>query len=342
MRKRIFIFGMAVFTFLFCLAGCGQSNEAGQEKTEITRAGAVEYDSSLITVGFIQTGKESAWRDANTADFLNTFTVEKGYNLIYIDGNSDSDRQIKAAFDLIAQEVDYIIIDPIVENGWKDVLTEASAKNIPVIVSDRQVNLNASNYACWVGSDFYQEGVNGAGWLENYLVSQDKDREKIKIVLIEGTKGATATIGRTEGIMERLEKNPNWEIVARECGNFTQGEGTNVMKKILEEGIEFDVLITENDNMMFGAMKAMDQKEIKYGRGTDIITISFDALGEALDLVQTGKLMVSVECNPLIAQLAEKAIQKLEEGKRVEKVNFVEEMVFTYENVGAYRKDRKY
>ena len=59
-------------------------------------------------------------------------------------------------------------------------------------------------------------------------------------------------------------------------------------------------------------------------------------------MVQTGKLMVSVECNPLIAQLAEKAIQKLEEGKRVEKVNFVEEMVFTYENVGAYRKDRKY
>lgn len=151
--KKFFIFGLLAAILLW---GCGYKDEAA-EKKPLVRAEAVDTGTVLITVGFIQTGKESDWRDANTNDFLQTFTREKGYNLIYIDGNSDPERQVKAAYDLIAQNVDYIIIDPIVEDGWEDVFMEAKEKGIPVIVSDRQVNVNASHYACWVGSDFYKE-----------------------------------------------------------------------------------------------------------------------------------------------------------------------------------------
>ena len=32
-------------------------------------------------MGIIQTGKESDWRDANTDDYIDTFTVEKVYNI---------------------------------------------------------------------------------------------------------------------------------------------------------------------------------------------------------------------------------------------------------------------
>ena len=66
------------------LCGCGKSQQV-EETLELTRAEAPTYSQEYITVGFIQTGKESDWRDANTNDFLNTFTKEKGYNLIYIE-----------------------------------------------------------------------------------------------------------------------------------------------------------------------------------------------------------------------------------------------------------------
>lgn len=345
-REREVRMGMRKFLWagilaVFLLSGCGSGEDEGSVKPPIIRAQTVKTESALITVGFIQTGKESDWRDANTNDFLQTFTRERGYDLIYIDGNSDPARQVKAAYDLIAQKVDYIIIDPIVEDGWEDVFLEAEKEGIPVIVSDRQVNVNASHYACWVGSDFFKEGENAIKWLETYLADRRREEEEIKIVLLEGTEGSTATIGRTEGIYKRLESHSNWKIVAQECGNFTQGEGMEVMEDILKRNIEFDVLIAENDNMMFGAMKAMDQQGVDYGR-EGVITISFDALKAALIKIVGGDLLVTVECNPLIAELSAKAIQDMEQGKRIEKVYFVEEMVFTRENTVANLLDRKY
>lgn len=342
MKKKIFtVLGM-LCGFLY-LTGCEPSQTDTQTGTLI-RSTAPTYNENYVTVGFIQTGKESDWRDANTNNYLNTFTEANGYNLIYIDGNSNSDRQIKAAYDLITQEVDYIIIDPIVETGWEDVLKLAQDKNIPVIISDRGVSADPSLYECWIGSDFKTEGINAAQWLYSYLEQHGREKENINIVILEGTEGASAAIGRTEGLLEEISKHSNWNILTSQCANFTQGEGKNVMEQILKDfsDTDIDVVISENDNMMFGAMKAMEQAGKTYGVDGDVITISFDALYEAFELMQEGDLMVSVECNPLIAGLSHQVIQDLEAGKSVAPIHYVEESVFTYENASEYISDRKY
>ncbi|MBO5302703.1 MAG: ABC transporter substrate-binding protein [Lachnospiraceae bacterium] len=333
----------SLFCGLFCVSGCGTPQTEMQTK-ELIRSAAPAYDENFVTVGFVQTGKESDWRDANTNDYLHTFTEANGYNLLYIDGNSNSDRQIKAAYDLIAQKVDYIIIDPIVEDGWEDVLKLAKAEGIPVIIADRGVSADPSLYACWIGSDFKTEGINAAKWLDSYLEQQNRGNEDIGIVILEGTEGASAAIGRTEGLMEEISAHDNWHIVTSQCANFTQGEGKNVMEQILKDyaDSDIDVVISENDNMMFGAMKAMEHAGISYGVDGDVITISFDALYEAFELMQEGKLMVSVECNPLIAGLSHQVIQDLEAGKSVAPIHYVEESVFTYENASSHISDRKY
>lgn len=340
MKNRIFVFVMLILAGL--LAGCGHKSEVVAD-TELFRAPAVDYGKEKITVGFVQTGKESDWRDANSNDFINTFTDARGYNLIYIDGNSDSDRQKKAVYDLINQGVDYIILDPIVEDGWEEPLLFAKEKGIPVIISDRAVNVDEDLYACWIGSDFQNEGEKAIEWLEEYLTANNRMDDDINIVLLEGTQGASASIGRTEGLLNGIKKHPNWRIVAQECGNFTQGEGKTVMEKILsQQTIDIDVLIAENDNMMFGAMKAMKARGIEYGTKGGVITISFDALHEAFLKMISGELHVTVECNPLIAGLSEKVIRDLEEGKEVDKLQYVEEEVFTYETAYKFVSNRKY
>lgn len=339
--KKYLAWCFTMFLAILCLAGCGKVTEETQRK-ELDRADAPIYDKKYITVGFIQTGKESDWRDANTNDYLNTFTKDKGYNLVYIDGNSDSARQVKAAYDLVSQNVDYIIIDPIVEDGWEDVLEFAKQKEIPVIIADRGVSASQSLYKCWIGSDFKTEGIKAAEWLSGYLEENGRKDEDINIVILEGTKGASAAIGRTDGLLEEIAKHKNWNILASVCANFTQGEGRDVMEQLLNQYKDIDVVISENDNMMFGAMKAMEHAGVKYGVGEDIITISFDALGEAFHMMKEGKLMVSVECNPLIAGIAEKVIQDLEHGRETGKIQYVEESVFTYENAAKYISSRKY
>ena len=182
MKKYFFPF-IIILIGLLCLSGCSNQSSNRQNR-ELIRAAAPSYDQKYITIGFIQTGKESDWRDANTNDYLNTFTEEKGYNLIYIDGNSNPDRQRKAAYDLIAQQVDYMIIDPIVENNWDEVLLLAQEKEIPVIIADRMVNSSPSLYECWIGSDTEAEGINAAKWLQSYLEETNRQHEDINIVIL--------------------------------------------------------------------------------------------------------------------------------------------------------------
>lgn len=342
MRKKILA---AIYLIFLGLGLFGCSADTGEENIEIVRGQAPQETEDLLRIGLIQTGKESDWRDANTNNYLDNFIEARGYELIYVDGNSSPERQVQAMRDLIWQRVDYIILQPIVETGWDAAIQEAKQAGVPVIVADRQIAVEDSEYVTWIGSDFYGEGKKAIEWLENYLEEKNRSGEDINIVLLEGTEGATAAIGRTEGIMEMLSYHDNWYIAASECANFTQGEGQSVMERLLEEidPSDIDVIISENDNMMFGAMKAMDRRGISYGPEGDIITISFDALREAFEKMIDGKLHVSVECNPLLAEGVEKIILDLEQGNPVEeKCHYIEERVFDYRNASEYIDERAY
>ena len=94
------------------------------------------------------------------------FPKRTGYYLIFEDAQQKQENQLKAVRNFILQEVDYIVLDPIVETGWDAVLQEAKEAGIPVIVADRQVKVaDESLYTCWVGSDFEEQGRRaGNGW----------------------------------------------------------------------------------------------------------------------------------------------------------------------------------
>lgn len=341
MRKRMKAL-FCIFIMCFGVIGCGLAKNVDAQ--ELIRGDAPEYNDELIHVGMIQTGKESDWRDANTNDYFDTFTPERGYELIYIDGNSSSERQVKAMYDLIQQQVDYIIVQPIVEDGWEDAFKEAKKAGIPVIVADRKVSVDEELYVSWVGPDSREEGEKAMIWLDEYLREQGRTNEEIDIVLLEGTPGSTAAIGRTEGILAGLEEHSNWTIVDRGSANFTQGEGQTYMENLLSSGTvsDIDVIISENDNMIFGAMKALERNDLTYGPNGDIVMISFDALHEAFEKMIAGQLHASIECNPLLAGTVEQVILDLEAGNKVDKVYNIEEGVYTYENAAEFIDERKY
>ena len=326
---------------LVLLGGCGFGGGPVSDRT-VSRGPAPRYDDTLTTVGFIQTGKESDWRDANTKDYFRVFTEANGYRFIYVDGNSNPARQVKALYDLVRQEVDYIILDPIVEAGWTEPLQEARDAGIPVIITDRRVNADASLYASWVGSDFEEEGRKAGRWLAAHLQDAGRAEAPINIVILEGTPGSSATLGRAEGLAEVIAENPQWHVVANSVANFTQGEGQTVMQDLIGRLGSFDVLIAHNDNMMFGAMKAMELNGIPFGVDGGVITVSFDALRQAFEEMMAGRLHASVECNPLLADITHDIITRMEADEPVEKVYYSEEAVYTHENAAVSLPLRAY
>ena len=324
-KYRRIVGAMLCMVLTFNLTACGnhQQIDVGDED-----------NSDLTVVGFSQPGAESAWRVALTDSVKENFTEDRGYKLIYKDGRSKQDNQIKDIRTFIQQGVDYIVISPIVETGWDTVLSEAKDAGIPVIICDRNVVVeNESLYKAFVGSDFKAEGEYAVSNLEKQL-KKEADDGQLNIVHIQGTIGSSAQLGRTRALEEGLEKHPNWKIVAQDCGEFTKAKGREIMAKALEElGEEnIDVVYCENDEEAYGAISAMIEAGAKYG-DDGIKVVSFDAMNSALVLCMNGYISVEVECNPLQGPYIYNLINRLEKGNVVPKITYVHEECFTPDNL---------
>lgn len=329
MKKRLFSILLVVAMLATVVIGCTKKDDsAGTDTAEGTEASS-DAGEGLITVGYAQVGAESDWRTANTQSFKDTFTEDNGYKLIFDDAQQKQENQIKAIRSFIQQGVDYIVVAPVVETGWETVLEEAKAEGIPVILSDRQMDVSDDSlYECWVGGNFIAEGENAGEWLENYLKEQGKDSEEINIVTLQGTIGASAQVGRTEGFGNVLAKNDNWNMLEMQTGEFTQAKGQEVMESFLKKYPDIDVVVAENDNMAFGAIDAIKNAGKTCGPDGDITIISFDAVKAAFEAMIAGDLNVAQECNPLHGPRVAEIIDKIEAGETVEKIQYVDEEIF--------------
>src|SRR4051812_33716345 len=170
-------------------AGCGDSDSSDANKATSSGGGG----GDLIKVGFAQTGSESGWRSANTESMKEAFSKDNGFDLVFNAADNDPAAQISAVRSFISQGVDAIVIAPIVEDGWDDVLQEAKDADIPVILEDRTLTSSDDLYATWVGLDFKQEGTTAGEWVaENFT-------EPTKMVVLEGTTGSAPANDRAEG-----------------------------------------------------------------------------------------------------------------------------------------------
>lgn len=360
MKKKFLCTLISVVMTTAILAGCGggakptdapaesktestkETDTADQTKTETKEEDAKESGESIV-VGFSQVGAESDWRTANTSSMKSTFTEENGYTLLFDDAQQKQENQIKAVRNFIQQDVDYIVIAPVTETGWDTVLKEAQDAGIPVIIVDRMVDVSDDSlYTAWVGSNFLQEGYDAADWLAQYLDKQGRGSEEINIVTLQGTIGASAQIGRTNGVEERMKDHTNWKMLERQTGEFTQARGQEVMESFLKSYDDIDVVIAENDNMAFGAIDAIKAAGKTCGPNGDIIIVSFDAVAAAFDSMIAGDMNVSVECNPLHGPRVAELIQKLEKGETVDKIAYVEEGVYPADTAEAKKPTREY
>lgn len=302
-----------------------------------------DESDDLTVIGFSQLGSESLWRSANSESVQEVFQKDNGYLLIFNNARQKQENQIKAIRSFISQRVDYIIFSPLTEDGWDTVLQEAKDAGIPVIVVDRMVAVeDESLYTAWVGSNIEEEGQKAGLWLEQHAEEQGLQEEPLNIVVLQGTLGSTAELGRTKGFNAIASEHQNWNILRQESGDFTAALAKEVMRGMLQQYPDIDVLVSQNDDMTFGALEAIEEAGLTTGADGDILVISFDAVREALELVKDGKINVNVECNPLQGDYILEVIEKLRRGETVEKYNYVKETVFTQENVSKLLPGRTY
>ena len=291
-------------------------------------------EERLVRVGFSQVGAESDWRKANTASMIAALSEENGFELLFDNAKQRQENQLLAIRHFIQQDVDYIVLAPIAESGWDDVLLEAKSAGIPVIIVDRRIAVEDEDlYTCWVGSNFLSEGERAIRWLEGYLQSSGRLQDPIRILHIKGTDGATAQIERTKALTDAVRTHPGWKIAGTLPGEYTEAKSYELVRDFLRSDRDIQVIYSENDNMTFGAMRALDEAGMTYGTGGDVILLSFDAVHEAMELCREGKINVVAECNPLHGPRVASLIRQMESGETPNKMNYVEETFFTSSNL---------
>lgn len=319
---RRFFSILLCISFILGMAGCSTTSQTEPTVTD------------KYVIGFSQLGSESDWRIANTKSMTETFAGDAEYELVMENARQLQENQLAAVRRFVLEGVDFIIIAPTVEEGWQNVLEEVREAGIPVIIMDRSVAVDDDSlYLTNIGSDFSKQGSLAVEWLEketDRLSKNDPERySTINILHLQGTIGATAQIQRTKALEDAVASHSEWKLSGQLYGDFTEAKAYEVMTDYLKTNKDIDVLYSENDNMTFGAMRALDEAGITYGDKGQVKIITFDATKEALQYCIDGKISLCVECNPLFGPSVKELIEKYRNGESIPKHVYVDETAYT-------------
>ncbi|MBE6070669.1 MAG: ABC transporter substrate-binding protein [Clostridium butyricum] len=330
--KKVISIVAGTILCLGMLAGCGGSSSEGNSS-------ASSEKSEKRVIGFAQVGAESGWRTAETDSIKSIPTLNANYEIKFSDGQQKQENQIKAIRSFIAQKVDLIALDPVVETGWDTVLQEAKDAEIPVVIVDRSVQISDDSlYECFLGSDMEEEGKKAA----QIVIDEFGTDAELNIAELQGTVGSTAMVGRQKGFNAVIEeKAPNYKIIKSQTGDFTRAKGKEVMEAFLKsDGKNIDVLWSHNDDMAIGAIQAIEEYGLEPGK--DIYIISCDGIKDMFELMAEGKSNAIVECNPLLGPQLLEVSEKILNDEEVDRVIKSDESTFLQADAEKELPNRKY
>ncbi|MDC0612151.1 substrate-binding domain-containing protein [Vibrio sp.] len=111
------------------------------------------------------------------------------------------------------------------------------------------------------------------------------------VALMMGEVNHPAAKMRTLDVKNVMAKYPKMKLVKTESGNWARNQGYTIVKKWLSEGVDFKVLVANNDEMIIGGLMAIRDagKDPK-----NYLTGGIDATKDALNEMEKGDLDVTV------------------------------------------------
>ncbi len=160
---------------------------------------------------------------------------------------------------------------------------------------------------------------------------------KGKAVVMMGELSNQAARMRTKDIHDVIatDECKGIEIVEEQTANWSRTQGSDLMTNWLSAGLEFDAVISNNDEMAIGAIQALKAA----GRSMDSVVIGgIDATQDALAAMAAGDLDVTVFQNAAgQGKGSVDAALKLAKGEPVEKKVYIPFELVTKDNLAQYQ-----
>ena len=129
-----------------------------EEETELWGEG--------LKIGLAQMHYTNAFRIAETESVISAFEAV-GAEVVWNEAGNDTATQVANAKDLLAQDIDYLLLPPKEEAGLVPALDAAKEAGVPVILLDRSANGEPGvDYVTAIRSDAIAEGEWCAQWIK--------------------------------------------------------------------------------------------------------------------------------------------------------------------------------
>lgn len=215
---------------------------------------------------------------------------ETRYRLIAngIRNESDISGQVRIVENMIAQDVDAIIIAPADSRALIPVCERAIRQGIVVINIDNrfdQETLAERNLTIpFVGPD-NREGARMVGaYLAEYLQEGDG------AAIIEGIPTAYNSQERARGFEEALTSG-GVEILARKSGEWDMERANVVVTSLLSEFPDLRGIACANDSMALGAVAAVKAA----GKQDEVHVVGFDNISAVQQMLRSGQILATAD-----------------------------------------------
>lgn len=262
---------------------------------------------------------------------------QDGVTLQVEDAQNDVGKQLNQIQNFVASGVDAIIVNPVDTDATVAMSQAAADAGIPLVYVNREpVNVDSlPEKQAFVASDEKESGTLETQEICRLL--KEAGKTEAKAVVLMGELSNQAARMRTQDIKDVIA-TPECsfiQIVEEQTANWSRTQAADLMTNWITSGLEFDAVISNNDEMAIGAIQALKSA----GRPMDDIVIGgVDATQDALAAMEAGDLDVTVFQNAAgQGQGAVDAALKLARGESVETKVYVPFELVTPANLADYQ-----
>ena len=214
--------------------------------------------------------------------------AERGYELVLLNADNNVEKQLADVEDLIEQECDVIAMFPVDENSMKPAVDAVNEAGIPLIMYSYAVTGTTvgEDYLAVATGDNKEQGVAAAEWIEANWEAYGFSGEK-KAIMLEGPVGSGCAMDRGAGFVDTAEEL-GFTMVASQTANWSRSEAKDVVTNLIQStGGDFNVIYSQNEEMILGAIAALKEAGID---PSTVMTIGIDATFEVADTIKAGEL----------------------------------------------------
>lgn len=230
-------------------------------------------------------------------DAITKFMADVGYEVVSLDGQNESTKQLNQIDDVINLDPAAVILAAVDFDAAKVGIEKLRAAGIPVMIFDRQITATPSDFTSVAGT--VAMGHIAADETVR-LLTERYGSPKGKVLQILGDPGDPYTLEIQEGFEEKMAAHPDVTIVTQAAMQWEANNAGNIAQDRILTDPDIDLIFSHAAHLSVAVAAVLEAAGKKPG---EIMMMSSNGAPVGLDLIRKGWLQVEVE-QPMVAQAA--------------------------------------